>query len=274
MLPFNPRLLLLILLLAGQPGIADTTGTLVSIRPLALLHQTLLPDMPAPDTLLPANTNLHDYALSASDLQRVHNAPVLLWLGSNNEKFLERLERRFANKNRWMALAPGSDHVWLDPAQLPALIHNMAEALTELHPQHSDQITSQKRQFLAALAQWQSDWQDKLTPFRQTPLVMGHDAFLSMARQLGLENVQLYIAGHSHGHRHGGTRDLLGIQQQLASGDIYCLVEEPDVSFRQLQRRYPQTVSVLLEPMAASYNDYLVFLNDSADKLLQCLQTE
>ena len=261
---------LLLLLLSGLCHLA-TADTWVSIRPLALIHQALLPDAPAPGVILPAGQNLHDYALSVSDLRHLQQASLLLWLGDHNEGFIARLAAQ-QPRPHWHALAPDSDHAWLDPARLPALIDVMAGVLAQQQPQQATAIAARQAALLASLENWQQQWQASLAPHRDTAFLLGHDAFLPMTRQLGLNGALLYRSGHSHGHRQDGTRSLLVIQQQLADGTIRCALEEPDISFAALAKRYPRLQRRQLKPMADNADSFISFLHHSAATLADCLQ--
>ena len=121
------KALLIIMMLCASAASWAQSVTMVSIKPLAMIHNALLPDISV-EILLPSNKNLHDYALSVGDMRRLKEASVFFWLGDHNEHFLIKLEKRFAKDAQWYALAANSDHIWLDPAKQSQLVEAMAQA--------------------------------------------------------------------------------------------------------------------------------------------------
>ena len=268
----RPLLLFAIITCSTVTTAAEKPHTSVSIQPLALIHQALLPSAPAPDVILPPHHNLHDYALSIDDLKSLQQADILFWLGERNETFIAIIERQRKHRGQWYALAPGTSHAWLNPAQIPDLVNNMTKALQQHHPDAADAIEQSRRQLLADITDWQNQWQKELAGYQDTPFLLGHDAFLAMTEALGLHGAQIYRAGHSHGHAGGGARSLLQIQQQLADGTIRCALEEPDISFATMAGRFPQLQLYRLSPMAQNADSFTGFLHASAQTLADCLK--
>lgn len=274
---FVKRALLLVLWVSITLPVQAEDNVLVSIRPLALIYQALMPDANV-QVLLPADKNLHDYALGVSDMRVLQAATVFFWLGDHNEHFIQRLQQRFAAQSQWYALAPGSDHIWLNPAKQPQLINAMADVLVQRYPQQAEAIRQRQAALVQSLQQWQQQWQERLAAHKNTNFVLGHDAFLPFAKGLGLQGALMYRASHSHGHAHAGAQSLTAIQRYIAAGDVQCAIEEPDVSFAQLAGRYPQLKRYVLEPAAGSIalqpDGFVRFMQHSAEILYQCLGAE
>src|SRR5690606_13314775 len=76
-------------LVASVAARADVK-VLASIKPLALIAEAVVQDKTQVDTLLPIQASPHDYALRASDMQRLHHADLVLWIGPELESFLQR----------------------------------------------------------------------------------------------------------------------------------------------------------------------------------------
>lgn len=242
-----------------------------------MIYQALLPQNAAPAVLLPTDKNLHDYALTVSDMRVLQSASLFFWLGDHNEQVISKLQQRF-DSAQWYALAPGSDHIWLDPARQPQLIIAMADVLVKKHPQQAGLIRQRQAALIQALQQWQMQWQLQFLPLQNKAFLLGHTAFEPFAKGLGLNAALLYSSGHSHGHVQSGAQTLTGIQQRIASGEIHCAIEEPDVSFAQLAKRYPALQRFMLEPAAGSIaispDAFIQFMQRSATLLYQCLTAE
>lgn len=247
-------------------------AVLVSSKPMALLYHALVGENSAVEILLPEKQNTHDYALTVTDLKKLHNAEYFFYFGGANEAFLSKITPRFAN-NTWFALSQKSnEHIWLDPSQYPTLVEQLAQVLSTLYPAQAEQITINKHALLTDIAQWQTHWQTQFTSLKNTPFLLGHSAFLPFAHSLGLDGAVLYFASHGHGHTQSGAKTLMLIQRAIAEKTLYCAIEEPDISFAQLRKRYPHLQTVLIDPLADNSATFMAFLQQSTERLYQCLQ--
>ena len=271
------KALLIIMMLCASAASWAQSVTMVSIKPLAMIHNALLPDRSV-EILLPSNKNLHDYALSVGDMRRLKEASVFFWLGDHNEHFLIKLEKRFAKDAQWHALAANSDHIWLDPAKQSQLIEAMAKVLVAQYPNEQMRIEENKKQLIQSLQAWKLRWTMQYLPYQEKAFLLGHDAFLPFSQGLGLKAAVMYRSGHSHGHVHSGAQTLTLIQQRIANNEIRCAIEEPDVSFAQLAGRFPKLKRYTLQPaggdIALNEKAYMAFLESSAQQLYQCLKAE
>lgn len=247
---------------------------LVSIKPLGLLVKALMPEKTV-QVLVPDNRNLHDYRLSIADLSTLQASSGFIWLGAKQEPFLAKLESRFAKENRWFAVADGHAHPWLEPEHLPVLIRQLATVLVTLHPQQATKINNNADALIAGIQQSMSEWKARLAPLSDKSFLMGHSAFEGFAEALGLEHPVLYRSGSSHGHHHGGMHELLDIQKAMAEKSIRCALEEPDVHFDGLRKRYPHLQLAMVMPMASNVAleqaGFLQFINKTAEAFERCL---
>ncbi|MCK5880683.1 MAG: hypothetical protein KAG18_02340, partial [Sinobacterium sp.] len=85
-----------------------------------------------------------------------------------------------------------------------------------------------------------------------SPVLMAHSAFSQWVQALSMPAPVYYSTGHSHGKAAQGGRQSLKIQQRIMAGEISCAIEEPDAHFDQLERKFPQLQTIMLEPMADS----------------------
>src|SRR5690554_1251214 len=272
-------LLLLIILSLPFSLVQAQERVLVSIYPLALIYQALIPEAAPADVLLAADQNLHDYALSINDMRKLQSANTVFWLGDHNETFIAKIEQRFAKNARWTALArDGGEHAWLNPQKLQRIIEQMAIVLAEQHPKQSDAIHTRKTQLTSALEAWLNTQQERFSDYKSTPFLLGHNAFIPFAEAIGLEAAVMYLSGGSHGHAQSGAKTLTLIHKRIARGEIRCAIEEPDLSFAQLAARYPQIQRFQLQPMANAIaqtdTGLMQFMQASADTLYQCVNAQ
>ncbi|MGF1686694.1 zinc ABC transporter substrate-binding protein ZnuA [Photobacterium japonica] len=70
---------------------ADAPNVVTTVKPLSMIVQALTKDVTTSDTLLPAGTSPHDYALRPSDARKLHDADLVIWVGPELERFLTKI---------------------------------------------------------------------------------------------------------------------------------------------------------------------------------------
>lgn len=254
---------------------ATLAHTVVSIKPLAMLHKALAHNNSDVKILLPNNQNLHDYAISIKDLRTLQQADVVFWLGGDNEHFLHKLEKKFATAH-WYELASHTDHAWLKPQEHKALIRAMSQALIAENPEQRQQIEQQEQLLLKQLHEWQQRWKKAFKPYQGQTILLGHQAFSDVITYFGLKPA-MYFAGHSHGQAQSGTQEILRLQQSIQKGDIRCAIEEPEVSFKQLKQRFSQLKTQYIDPnggdISLNAQAFIELLESSNQAILACLQS-
>ncbi len=249
---------------------------LVSIKPLALIYIALRPTtIKQPEILLPANADLHTFALSPKDIQRLQNAELLLWLNAESEPYIAKLSKRLKGDATWQALTNSHHHPWLNQTELSGLIDKMANALQTTFPDETETIEANREQLLERINNRFQYWRQQLTAYQQTPFLLGHRAFASFSRDIGLQGVQFYRVHNSHGEQHDGMQTLLEIQKHIRTDKIYCAITEPEVKFQDLQQRHPNLKTAYADPMlnniALSPEGLITFIDQTAAAFTQCL---
>lgn len=242
-----------------------------SIKPLALIYQSISGQSEAPgEVILSPNKNLHDISFAMADIQKISQGDVIYWLGAKASPELEKMRQRFSDK-AWRSLQQDA-HSWLNPKQLPALIDAMVTAMSAENPSEREHYWQRASALKKALAkqfeQAKNQWENA-----RPSILMGHSAFEPMLEYLGLDIFE-YYQGHSHGGQQTGFKDKAKILQRLQNGEINCALEEPDVSFAALAKRFASLKRITLEPMAKNiaYNEqgFLTFMQHNLQQLQLC----
>ncbi|NRB37859.1 MAG: zinc ABC transporter substrate-binding protein [Pseudomonadales bacterium] len=270
------KLGLAIMLLLPQLLVAQESTLLFSIKPLAMLYQSLaIEGSPRPEVLFKQNKNPHDYQLSVNDIQRVQQAQAFYWLGT--EANLQKLSQRLKNQH-WHQLNGLHEHAWLDKKGIDALVAQLSDMMQKNAPANAGHIQQKQTSFSRQIHGRFAYWQKQFKPFAETPILLGHSAFATFAKDMGLHHVEIYRSGHSHGHKASGMHDLLDLQKEIAEGHIRCAFAEPDISFEKLQRRYPALKVAMLDPMAQNMdmtaNAFIHYIDANAATMHQCLKGE
>ena len=144
-----PKLALGLSIMLGMNGLAHA-DVVTSIKPLGFIASAIAEGVTPVTVVLPDGASEHDYALRPSDVRRIKNADLLVWVGPEMESFVTRSASQLpANKNLELSALPviqshlvgevENDH---DHASSPANTLNSANSSDgELSDSHSHQET-------------------------------------------------------------------------------------------------------------------------------------
>jgi zinc transport system substrate-binding protein len=84
------------------------SAVVTSIKPLGFIAAAIADGITPVEVLLPDGASEHDYALRPSDVKRIKNADLVVWVGPEMEAFLTKSAAQLpANKNLEIAALPG-----------------------------------------------------------------------------------------------------------------------------------------------------------------------
>jgi zinc transport system substrate-binding protein len=217
-------LLLVALTLAGCGG-GDRQGGAVSgavvaaFYPVAWAAEQIVGDDMEVLNLTPAGAEPHDVELTPRDVEAVHAADLVLYLGSNFQPALEQaLESRSRPALDLLAgqdLRTGADeegrvapdpHVWLDPSRF-------AELVTAIGRELGREETGQN--LAARLRELDEEMQAGLAACDRREIITSHTAFAYLAERYDL--VQVGLTGISP-------------EAEPSPGDLVALVDEVEES--------------------------------------------
>ena len=122
-------LLFVPLLLISQ---ARAVEVLTSIKPLQLIASAITEGGPPPKLLLPPGSSPHDYALRPSDVRKVKQADLVLWVGPELEVFLTRLLEEQTNSLALLSV--------LNAAEITGAEHEHDDTAPHAHPGQDTQV--------------------------------------------------------------------------------------------------------------------------------------
>jgi zinc transport system substrate-binding protein len=240
------RLLALLLcalapLAAAQPPAADlqdgdarqAVRVVASIRPLALIANDLLGPLADVDVLVPGGASPHDYSLKVSDVRRLRAADLVVWMGPEMERFLEKplaglpSERVLSLGSRLDARDSGDHdhdlHQWLDPRLAKIMAKAVAARLQGLYPGLSEQIEARLEQQLASYDRLHHDVIEVLAPVRDVGFVVEHRGYDLFVNAFGLNQLGWLSATPE---QPPGARHLYELEQRLRDSSARCLFME------------------------------------------------
>lgn len=219
---------------------------LTSIKPLALIAEAVVGEQGRVSHLLPANASPHDYPLKVSDMQRLNQADLVLWVGEELETFLHRPLQNLP-ENRRMTLSAlstlhwpvesheeeGHDHdhhhhggrdphLWLNPDNGQAIALALAERLAEREPSQAEGYRARARALVEELAALDERLKAQLQPLAERPFAVYHEGYSHFVSHYQLNQVASVTVSPE---RRPGARHLYELRQQLKGAA--CLFTEP-----------------------------------------------
>jgi len=81
----------------------------------------------------------------------------------------------------------GNPHYWLDPKNAAFITASIVEGLARIDPVHTQTYESNRQAFLARLSAKINEWEKRLAPLRQTPIIAYHNSWPYFARRFRLD---------------------------------------------------------------------------------------
>ncbi len=242
MLPLRPVLIVFLLLSLAGAAVAEPLRLVASVRPLALLAQSVAGDELEIVTLMEPGVTPHDFAFRVSHRRALAQADLVLWVGPELEPYLQSPLRSkhqlslqaldFGAKAEGLGMEAAvleshhdhshgdeahDPHLWLSRALAVEMLARLAETLAELNPAQAADYRHR--------AQQQIDRLQQLTVVAGAqpprPYAMAHAALGALLEEFQLPSPLLLSASPEIAP---GARRLWQLQQQLQPGD--CLLVE------------------------------------------------
>jgi len=239
-------------MVAGQA----TAAVVTSIRPLGFIASAIADGVTPTEVLLPDGASPHDFALRPSDIQRLRDAELVVWVGPDMEAFLTKsLTQVAANKQLSISelasvqplLMKGDDddheheheanesghdhhhgeynmHLWLSPEVAKVTAIAIHDRLLELMPQKKDKLDANLRQFEDQLAQTDKNLVKMLTPVQGRGYFVFHDAYGYFEKHFGLSPLGHFTVNPEI---QPGAQRLHQIRTQLVEQKAVCVFAEP-----------------------------------------------
>lgn len=280
---FSRIAFILILASFAAPSHAQQSGTpqvLVTIKPLHSLVSGLLEGITQPQLLLDGYQSPHTFQLKPSDIRKIDEAQVVIWIGPTMETALRRVLSR-ADKKLLIQLAENDhDHLhedphrWLDPTLAKDDLEKIATALIENYPNRAVRINTNLQHLSQSLDQLDTSIRERFSTTKSVSALLYHDAWGYFQERYGITADGVINPG---AHSQPGTRHLYELGQTIETKHTRCLLIEPQFQPRyvdSLQSKY-QLESVTLDPLGAEIpagpGAYFTLMQHIADAFAKCL---
>lgn len=282
------RLIAFILaLFLSLPARAEPLRVVTDLPPVHALVSLVMGDTGTPELLLTPGADPHHFQLRPSQARTVARADLVIWVGPDLTPWLARV---LAGADAENAVALGGDgdlvadhdhdhgaeiHQWLDPAIARDWIAVIAQVLAKADPDQAQTYHANAAEAVARIDQLQARLTALLTPARDLPFIVGHDAYDGFAQAFGLT-----IAGsiaESDAAAPGAAR-LADLRHVVRDAGVICLFPEAqsDPSYLQaLAQDSGVRMGAALDPAGATLipgpDLYAQLMTRLAQSIADCL---
>lgn len=297
------RPILLFILLWALSPLALALEVLASVHPLSLITAAITDGVTQPRTLVPPGSSPHDYALRPSDVRRLRQADLVIWVGPELERFLVKplapltqvltlaeqptltLYRRAGTEEEHHGEATGDEtaehhehgtdlHIWLGPEQAREIARLISRQLQQRDPGHADTYAANLARFEQQLTQADQAIARRMQTLAAQGYFVFHDAYGYWERHYAMRNLGHFTLNPE---QHPGARKLAEIQARLKAGQARCVFAEPQFQPAQIRAvtRGSGVAIGILDPLGSNIsvtNDgYIRFMHQLADQFEHCL---
>ncbi|WP_194206839.1 zinc ABC transporter substrate-binding protein ZnuA [Superficieibacter sp. 1612_C1] len=286
-------------------------AVVASIKPLGFIASAIADGVTDTQVLLPDGASEHDYSLRPSDVKRLQNADLVVWIGPDMEAFMTKSVQGTAEAKKVTIadlakvkplLQKGSDddgdehdhdhddgensdhhhhhgdynmHLWLSPEIAQASAVAIHEKLVELMPQSRAKLDANLQAFEAQLAATDKQVGTELAPLKGKGYFVFHDAYGYYEKHYGLTPLGHFTVNPEI---QPGAQRLHEIRTQLVEQKATCVFAEPQ--FRpavvEAVARGTSVRMGTLDPLGTSIKlgkeSYSQFLTQLANQYASCLK--
>lgn len=299
-------------LMASEAKQSPEVSILYSIRPLELIGREVAGPYPfyRHSTLLPPGFTPHDYALKISDIKKMKQADIIVWMGKSIEPYLYRTidkiktqqpEKIIINlsadnkksKIKWIdinqeeshghhhnekhdeqyaSIEEVDPHFWLSPYNAIIVGQMLVEKISEKYPHMKKNLESGLNVFTGNLKVLASG--EKKVTYK--PYIVYHDAFAYLENFLKIKNSG---AISNHQHEKPGVRTIVQISEIVEKNNINCMISPLSYDQRLVDKLFEsktitiEKIDILAEISSKGtlYTDYIISIMKS---LKACIHYE
>ncbi len=166
--------------------------------PLTFVATAVAGDEADVSSITPAGVEPHDLELTASQVRRVSEADLLIYIGQGFQPALDRLVPEVANTLDVLTVRPpgvraDDPHIWLDPSLMVGMTGTVVSAISRVDPANAETYRENGDELIARINGLDDDFSNGLSRCERRTIVTTHESFGYLADRFNLE--QVGIAG-------------------------------------------------------------------------------
>lgn len=269
-------------------SIHTSAKIIVSIKPLGFIASSIVHDLVPIDVLLPSNNSEHDYLLKPSDLKKIKNTDLLIWIDPEIEHFLIKTASLLP-KNRNLLLSSEKEissliiskknkknmHLWLSPKIAKKFAFLIYKRLSLIMPSQKKYFYLNLKNFEIELSKIDKKIFNQLKYINNKKYFVFHDAFTYFEKYYKLPEPIVIFTNNPL--INPGIKTLQEINYHIKQNKKICIFTEP-----QYQSKFIKNISGdfikkgILDPLGSHINieknSYINFLLYLSNQYFECLQ--
>lgn len=271
---------------------------LTSIKPLQLIAADLMDGVAVPELLIPANVSPHHFTLRPSDIRKMTEAGLVLWVGPQMETYLSDFLGELDGNTTVVEVAaqhgvvlhqPGGElatetepqaddrydpHLWLNTSNARLVAEQLALQLISLDPENQLRYRANLTRFVASIDALEEATMADMVLVKDGRYAVYHDGLQYFERQFGIKHQFVLVPDHEI---QPGIRHILDIRSRLDELRPTCLLEDVnsnDSTTETVFGDYPINrvrVDVLGETISPGPGSYAQLIGNLAHAINTCL---
>jgi ABC-type Zn uptake system ZnuABC Zn-binding protein ZnuA len=250
---------------------------------LKSLVEAVAGDSAEVESLTAPEQDPHSVEVKPTQLARLRSAALFVKIGLDHEPWLVRVPAgdvpvvdasksvrllqtevpRLRVERKTHIHAFGNTHYWLDPRNAQPITGSILAALIVLRPGERAVFEANRDAFLSRLEAKIAAWEESLSRYRGTKVVVVHDSWAYFAERFGL---QIVAAAEPHPGIPPSPAELAMLLQRMRDSNVRILIADPHSNpalVRQITERGGAR-SVILLPSAM---DYITLFEENVKRL-------
>lgn len=244
-----------LLVMNSQLRAESTTIVATSIKPVSMIVKAIGGDKVEIKQIVSNSASPHDFALRPSDLKKILNADLVVWVGESLEPFLEK---PIANSQHaktaieWMTLVSTEEHgveeaerhdgekekdqhdlghhhegldphVWLDLNNALILANSITVKLSRVKPEEKAYFQANLLSFKRSLDLVDKENRKRLSNLKEVNYVVFHDAYGYFEAHYGLDHIANISLSPE---RKPGAKKIVTIRRLMKEEGVACIFSE------------------------------------------------
>ena len=277
-------------------------SVVTSIKPVHSLVSGVMQGVGSPTVIIEGAGSPHTYSLKPSQAKQLQDADLVFWMGDELEPFLRGPIQNIAKNAKSIKLIEArglkkikfreggmfdehddhghgeyDPHVWLDPINAKAIVHEIEEALVKADPKNAKEYKANADRIAGELDQLVKELRAQFQPVQQKGFIVFHDAYQYFEQRFGVSAIGSITVSPEV---MPGAERVSELRNKIRGLKATCIFSEPQFEPKLVRTLVEGTGARagVLDPLGASLtkgpNLYFQLVREMARSLKECLSAK
>jgi len=283
-----------------------------SIKPVHSLVSGVMAGVGTPSVIIEGAGSPHTYSLKPSQAKQLQDAKLVFWMGDELETFLEGpieniaqsatahnlIDAQGLKKIKFREGGTFDDHghddqdehdhekhddhgnggfdphVWLDPVNAKAIVHEIEEALVKADPKHASTYEANAHKMMEKLDALVAELREELEPVHEKGFIVFHDAYQYFEQRFDLAAIGSITVSPEV---MPGAERVSELREKILELNATCVFSEPQFEPKLVETLVEDTGARtgVLDPLGATLEKgpdlYFQLIRNMASSMKKCL---